>query len=182
MKSQAVPMPQQSRSIPWWTGLLVGILAVAIGVLLILSPTTTAAYLFWILGAVCLIGGVVAFASILFNRASWGWKLLAGIVAIVLGLALVSQPLFSAYLVAAMALWILGAIVIVAGVALIIVGFSGFASWAYALLGVLAVAIGALLILVSVIGPLKVPWVFGVAVIVAGIGAIAAALQSRRRG
>jgi uncharacterized membrane protein HdeD (DUF308 family) len=161
---------------------LAGIVAVAVGVLLILSPTTTATYLFWILGIICLVGGVVAFASILFNRASWGWKLLAGIVAIVLGLALVSQPLFSAYLVAAMALWILGAVVVAVGVVLIIVGFSRFASWAYALLGVLVAVIGALLILVSAIGPLKAPWAFGVAVILAGIGAIAAALQSRRRG
>jgi uncharacterized membrane protein HdeD (DUF308 family) len=129
MRSQAVPLPSQTRSFPWWAGLVVGIVAVVIGVLLILSPRTAATYLFWILGIACLVGGVVALASILFRRVSWGWKLLAGIVAIVLGLALISQPL---------------------------------------------------LILVSVVGPQRAPWVFGVAAILAGVGAIAAALQSRK--
>jgi uncharacterized membrane protein HdeD (DUF308 family) len=141
MRSQAVPLPSQTRSFPWWAGLVVGIVAVVIGVLLILSPRTAATYLFWILGIACLVGGVVALASILFRRVSWGWKLLAGIVAIVLGLALISQPLFSAYLVAAMSLWILGAIVIVGGVVLIIMGFSQFFSWAYAVLAAGAVGL-----------------------------------------
>jgi len=179
MRSRAAPLQQKPRSVPWWVGLLAGILAAIIGVLLILSPKTTATYLFWILGIACLIGAVVALGSILFSRASWGWKLLAGIIAIVLGLALISQPLFSAYLVAAMALWILGAVVIVAGVVLIIVAFSGVGWW-YGILGGIAIVIGALLILGSVIGPQKAPWVFGLAIVVAGIGAIVATLQSRR--
>ena len=180
MRSQAVPLPRETRSVPWWVGLVVGILAVVIGVLLILSPTTTANYLFWILGIACLVGGIVALASILFSRVSWGWKLLAGIVAIVLGLALISQPLFSAYLLAAMSLWILGAIVIVGGVVLIIMGFSRFFSWAYAVLGGFVAILGALLILISVVGPQRAPWAFGVAAILAGIGVVAAALQSRK--
>lgn len=179
MRSRSVPLQQKPRSVPWWVGLLAGIIAAVIGVLLILSPKTAATYLFWILGIACLTGGVVALGSILFSRASWGWKLLAGIIAIVLGLALISEPLCSAYLLAAMALWILGALVIVAGVVLIIVAFSGVGWW-YGILGGLAIVIGALLILGSVIGPLKAPWVFGLAMIVAGIGAIAAALQSRK--
>jgi uncharacterized membrane protein HdeD (DUF308 family) len=160
--------------------LLAGILAIVIGVLLIVSPQPTATYLFWILGIVCLVGGVVALVSILFSRVSWGWKLLGGMIGIILGLALISQPLFAAYLAAAISLWILGAIVIVAGVVLIIMGFSRFFPWALAIAGVLVVVIGALLVLVSVIGPQKAPWVFGVAAIVAGIGVIAAALQSRK--
>ena len=180
MRSRAVPLRRESRQFPWWAGLLAGILAVVIGVLLILSPETTATYLFWILGIACLVGGVVALGSILFTRASWGWKLLAGILAIVLGLALISQPLFSAYLVAAMALWVLGAVLVLAGVVPIVLAFSGFGWW-YGILGALVIIIGVLLILVSVIGPLKAPWAFGVAAIIAGVGAVVAALRSRGR-
>jgi uncharacterized membrane protein HdeD (DUF308 family) len=180
MRSRAVPLQRRTRSVPWWVGLLAGILAITLGVLLILSPETTATYLFWILGIACLVGGVVALGSILFSRVSWGWKLLAAIIAIVLGLALISQPLFSAYLLAAMALWILGAVVMLAGVVLVIVAFSGI-GWGYGIVGGLVIVIGALLILGSVIGPQKAPWVFGLAIVVAGIGAIIAALQSRRR-
>jgi uncharacterized membrane protein HdeD (DUF308 family) len=160
--------------------LLAGILAVVIGVLLILSPETTATYLFWILGIACLVGGAVAVGSILFSRASWGWKLLAAILAIVLGLALISQPLFSAYLVAAMALWVLGAVIVLVGVVPIVIGFSGFGWW-YGILGALVIVIGVLLILVSVIGPLIAPWAFGIVAVIAGIGAVVAALRSRGR-
>ena len=47
-------------------------------------------------------------------------KLLAGLGAILLGAAIFSQPLLSAYLLAAMVLWILGATVIVGGIVLIL--------------------------------------------------------------
>jgi uncharacterized membrane protein HdeD (DUF308 family) len=180
MRSRAAPVPQSSRRIPWWLGLLAGIVAAIIGVLLILSPKTTATYLFWILGIACILGGAVALVSILFNRASWGWKLLAGGIAIVLGLGLISQPLFSAYLLAAISLWVLGAVVFFAGVVLMVPAFSHMGWW-YGLLGVIAMLIGALLILGSVIGPLKAPWVFGVAAIAAGILAVVAAFQARKR-
>jgi uncharacterized membrane protein HdeD (DUF308 family) len=179
MRSRNLPLPQPSRQIPWWTGVLAGILAVVIGVLLILSPKTTATYLFWILGAATFAGGAVALVSIPFRRASWGWKLLAGILAIILGLALFSQPLFSAYLVAAMALWILGVLIIIAGAALVIAAFSGLGWW-YGILGGLAMAVGALVILGSVIGPQKAPWIFGLTFIVGGIPAIVMGVRSRR--
>jgi uncharacterized membrane protein HdeD (DUF308 family) len=180
MRSRDLPLPREPRRFPWWIGLLAGVLAVVIGVLLILSPETTATYLFWILGIVCIAGGVVALISILFNRASWGWKLLAGLVTIILGLALFSQPLFSAYLVAAMALWILGVLLVVAGAVLIIVAFSGVGWW-YGILGGIAMVVGALVILGSVVGPQKAPWIFGLAFIVGGVLAIVAAARSRRR-
>jgi uncharacterized membrane protein HdeD (DUF308 family) len=180
MRSRDVPLPRKSRQIPWWVGVIAGVLVVALGILLILSPKTTSTYLFWILGVTCVAGGVVALVSIIFSRASWGWKLLAGILAIPLGLALVSQPLFSAYLVAAMALWVLGVLLIIAGTVLVILAFSGVGWW-YGILGGFVFAAGALVILGSVIGPLKAPWVFGVAFIAGGILAILSAARSRDR-
>jgi uncharacterized membrane protein HdeD (DUF308 family) len=180
MRSRAVPVAQRRRSISWWVVLLAGILAATIGVLLILSPRTTATYLFWILGIACIAGGAAALVSILFNRAAWGWRLLAGGIAIILGLGLISWPLFSAYLLAAISLWVLGAIVFFGGVGLMVPAFSHMGWW-YGPIGALAMVIGALLILGSVIGPLKAPWVFGIAAIAAGVAAIVAALQSRKR-
>jgi uncharacterized membrane protein HdeD (DUF308 family) len=180
MRSRAVPGQRPSRPVPWWVGLPAGIVAAIIGVLLIVSPKTTASYLFWILGIACLVGGVVALVSILFRRAAWGWKLLAGLLAILVGLGLISQPLFSAYLLAAISLWVLGAVLILAGMLLMVPAFSGMGWW-YGILGVVAMGLGVLLILGSVIGPLRAPWVFGVAAIVAGILAIVASVQARRR-
>jgi uncharacterized membrane protein HdeD (DUF308 family) len=160
--------------------LVAGILAAIIGVLLVLSPRTTATYLFWILGIACIVGGAVALISILFRRASWGWKLLAGCLALLIGLGLISQPLFSAYLVAAISLWVLGALLLLAGVVLMVPAFSGFGWW-LGLLGIAVIGFGALLVLGSVIGPQKAPWIFGVAAIVAGVLAIVAAFRLRER-
>jgi uncharacterized membrane protein HdeD (DUF308 family) len=180
MRSRTAPMPPRERSVPWWLGLVVGIVAMVIGLLLILSPEMTATYLFWILGIAAIIGGAVVLISIAFRPAAWGWKVLAGIIAIVLGLGLIAQPLFSAYLVAAIAVWILGSALIVVGLVLMVPAFSGIGWW-YGLLGAAAILIGALLILSSVVAPVRAPWVFGVVAIIAGILAVVATLQSRSR-
>ena len=44
---------------------------------------------------------MIALISLAFNRVMWGYKLLGGLTAILIGLALVSEPLFGAYLLAA---------------------------------------------------------------------------------
>ena len=89
------------RQAPWWTILLGGIALVIIGVLLIAMPKTAATGLFLVLGGGCVIGGLGCMVSIAFERTQWVSRLLAGAGLIVLGLALSSQPLLSAYLVAA---------------------------------------------------------------------------------
>jgi uncharacterized membrane protein HdeD (DUF308 family) len=179
MRSPEVPSRDKPRQVPWWIGVLAGSLAIAVGVFLILSPGTTASYLFLVLGAACIAGAAVALISILFSRAGWGWRLLAAVVAAPLGLAFLSQPLFSAYLAAAITLWLLGVLFLVAGTVSLIVAFSGIGWW-YGILGGLIMAVGALVLLGSTIGPLKVPWLFGLAFIVAGIAAFAAGIRASR--
>jgi len=75
---------------------------------------------------------------------------------------------------------VLGAVLALAGMLLMVPAFSHMGWW-YGVLGVFVLAIGVLLILGSVIGPLKAPWAFGVAAIVAGVAAVVAALRSRAR-
>ncbi len=179
MKSFRAPGQGKSRNVPWWAILLAGIALVIIGVLLIIAPKTAATNLFLILGALCAIGGLGAIVSIAFTRKSWGTRLLAGAGLILLGLALLSQPLLSAYLVAAIILWILGAAIVLVGIFLILQAFS-YAGWLRGVLGALCVIIGAMLILASTIGPLKAPWAYGIAAIAGGIGAIVAAFQQRK--
>jgi uncharacterized membrane protein HdeD (DUF308 family) len=189
MKSSAMPMSQPSRSVPWWAVLLPGFVAVIIGVLLIVSPTVTATGVFLALGSVCILGGMIALISLAFNRVMWGYKLSGGLVGILIGLALVGQPLLSAYILAAAALWILGVGVLLGGFALVIGGLA-YASWtptarAKAWLiagsGVICLIAGFGIVLGSAMGPLKAPWLYGVVVILAGVGAIAGGLNMRRR-
>jgi uncharacterized membrane protein HdeD (DUF308 family) len=181
MNSRAVAVQRKPRSVPWWALLSGGIIVVILGVLLLIFPKTTASYLFLVLGLVVIVGGIIAIASIVRDRALWGWKVLAGVLAILAGLVLTGQPLFSAYLVAAIALWILGALIIIAGLALIIVAF-WYSSWAYGAGGALCCILGPALVLVAAVGPLVAPWVFALAAIAAGILAIVYAFRMRREG
>jgi uncharacterized membrane protein HdeD (DUF308 family) len=169
---------RRTQSLPWWAILLAGAILAVIGGLLIVTPRTGATVLFWILGLTSIVGGIALIASIWFNRASWVWRLLAGSGAILLGLALISQPVFGAYLLAAMILWILGAAVVVGGVFLILQAFS-YAGWVRGLLGVLCMLLGGMLILGSTVGPLKAPWAFGIAAVAGGMIAIVSAFRMR---
>jgi uncharacterized membrane protein HdeD (DUF308 family) len=180
---------RSSRSLPWWALLLPGLVAVVVGVLLIVAPRVTAFDLFLLLGGVCILGGMIALISLALNRVQWGYKLFGGLVAILIGLALVSDPLFGAYLLAAMALWILGVGVLLGGVGLIIAGLS-YASWTptgrgrgalMAAGGALCLIAGFGIVLGSAVGPLKAPWLYGLAIIAAGVGSIAGALSKRSR-
>ena len=180
MKSFRAPGQGKSRNVPWWAVLLAGIALVIIGVLLIITPKTAATNLFLILGGLCVLGGLGTIVSIAFTRERWGTRLLAGAGLILLGLALLSQPLLSAYLVAATILWILGAAVILGGIFLVLQAFS-YAGWLRGVLGALCLIIGAMLILGSTLGPLKAPWAYGIAAVAGGIGAIVAAFKMRKR-
>jgi uncharacterized membrane protein HdeD (DUF308 family) len=189
MRSNAMTMRPAARSIPWWALLLTGFAVVIIGVLLIVSPQVTATDLFLVIGGVCIFGGMIALISLAFNRVMWGYKLFGGLAAILIGLALASQPLFGAYLLAAAALWILGVGVLLGGLALVIGGLS-YASWTPTArgkawlgvgLGVVCLIAGFGIVLGSAMGPLKAPWLYGLAVIAAGLGVIAGGLSMRRR-
>jgi uncharacterized membrane protein HdeD (DUF308 family) len=191
MRSRTMPMSQSSRSVPWWALLLPGFAAVIVGVLIV-SPSTrqeTVTGLFQVLGLACIAGGMAALISLAFNRVMWGYKLFGGLAAILIGLALFRNALLSAYIFAAAALWILGVGVLLGGFALVIGGLA-YASWtptarAKAWLiagsGVICLIAGFGIVLGSATGPLKAPWLYGIVVILAGVGAIAGGLNMRRR-
>jgi uncharacterized membrane protein HdeD (DUF308 family) len=180
MKSYGASGQGRSRNVPWWVILLGGGALVVIGVLLIVTPKTAATNLFLVLGAVCVIGGLGLMVSIAFTRPVRAWRLLAGAGLVLLGLALLSQPLLNAYLVAAMILWLLGAAVVVAGIALILQAFS-YAGWLRGILGALTVIVGGMLILGSTVGPLKAPWAYGIAAVAGGILAIVTAVRQKQQ-
>jgi uncharacterized membrane protein HdeD (DUF308 family) len=189
MRSRTMPTSRSSRPMPWWALLLPGFVVVIVGVLLIVAPRDTATGVMMVVGGAAILGGMIALISLAFNRVLWGYKLFGGLVAILIGLALAGQPLFGAYLVAAAALWILGVAVLLGGVALVIAGLS-YASWTPTARakgglmvggGVICLIAGFGIVLGSAMGPLKAPWLYGLAVIAAGVGVIAGAINMRQR-
>jgi uncharacterized membrane protein HdeD (DUF308 family) len=158
------------RALPWWAFLLVGLASLALGALLVISPQAAITNIFRIVGLLGILGGAAAIISILFSRRSWGWKLFGGILGLLIGLVLLASPLGTAYLAAAIVVWVVATAAILAGVGLIIWGVAN-ALWEYTVLGILALGLGALLILTIAVGSLVVPWLFGIVAIIGG-GAI----------
>src|SRR5919112_1147090 len=82
---------------PWWLVLLEGIIAALVGLLLLVAPAGGLIVLVEVFGFYLLIGGVFRIASIFVDASSWGWKLLVGILGIVVaGIVVVDHPVWSA--------------------------------------------------------------------------------------
>lgn len=92
-----------------WSGffvrLLAGLLYLLLGVLFVISPVESAAALTLVLAAFLMIGGVFrVVAALSYRFPGWGWLLVSGLVAILLGILIVVQWPDTAY-------WVIGLIV-----------------------------------------------------------------------
>ncbi|RPI83005.1 MAG: HdeD family acid-resistance protein [Chloroflexi bacterium] len=163
----------------WWMVLLKGIAAIILGFLLLVSPESTIPVLVLFLGVYWLVTGFISLISLIWNRTQWGWKLFTGILGIIAGLYIISEPLLSAILVpASFALW-LGILGIFFGISEVIHAFRG-GGWGIGLLGVLSVIAGFLLIARPVIAGLTLTVLLGILFIVGGIFAVIASFVVRR--
>ena len=190
MRSQTMPMSRPSRSIPWWALLLPGFVVVIVGVLLIVAPRDTASGVFMVVGGAAILGGMIALISLALNRVMWGYKLFGGLAAILIGLGAGRSTVVRRLLARggravdprrrraagrcgprdrgailrkldADRTAAKGGLMVGGGVICLIAGFG--------------------IVLGSAMGPLKAPWLYGLAVIAAGVGVIAGGLNMRQR-
>jgi uncharacterized membrane protein HdeD (DUF308 family) len=166
------------RTMPWWAILLLGIASIVLGLLLVLSPKTTAMDVMRVVGVLAMIGGAVSIIRIPWDRRVWGWKLSGGAMAIVLGFAIRTAPLESAYLVSAIIFWTMGVGVLVAGAIGLIVGI-GLMEIGYIIVGALALVFGIFLVFTAVIGSVAIPSLIGIVGFLGGMLIIGAAFQRR---
>ncbi|HJU23487.1 MAG TPA: HdeD family acid-resistance protein [Casimicrobiaceae bacterium] len=134
------PVHHRGWSIAW------GILLIAIGVLALLMPgvaaLATVLTLTWLLIFAGIVEIVHAFQTR--HRAGFGWKLVAGIITLVLGICLLLFPVAG---IATIALWI-GAFIFVGGIVRVILSFRvrPAKGWGWVLFdGILAIVIGILI-------------------------------------
>ena len=83
----------------WWVFLILGILAIGLGVWLFFTPANGFAALAIVFAITFLISGLASTAVTLINRKSipaWGWNLVSGILMLVLGIILVANLNLSA--------------------------------------------------------------------------------------
>jgi len=171
-------LPAQQSNV-WWLFLLQGIAAIILGLMLITAPGATLVVMVTFLGFYRLIEGILALVHIFVDRSvPWVWSLLIGIIGIAAGILVVRHPLLAAITVPTVLVIILGAQGIVMGVFEIIAGFTGGGIGSF-ILGVINLLIGALLLSSPATAALAVPLVFGVILLIEGVGLIIVAFRSR---
>ena len=174
----AAAVPSQQSSI-WWLFLLQGIAAIALGLMLITAPSATLVVLMTFLGFFWLIEGILALVHVFVDRSvPWIWSLLIGIVGISAGLLVVRHPLLAALTVPTVLVIILGVQGLIMGAIEIIGGISGGGIGSF-ILGVINLLIGVLLLSSPVAAALAVPLVFGILLLIEGVGLIIWAFRVR---
>ena len=171
-------VPTQQSNV-WWVFLLQGLAGILLGVMLITAPSATLVVLSTFLGFYWLITGVLALVRVFVDRSvPWLWSLLVGIVGILAGMFVVRHPLLAALTVPTALVIILGVEGLVMGVLEIIGGCKGGGIGSF-VLGVINVLVGLLLLGSPVAAALAVPVVFGVLLLVQGVGLIIWAFRVR---
>jgi len=179
MTASDVSVPiSQTQEIPWWVILIQGVFSVLIGLLLLISPGVTTFVLIQFLGFYWLISGIFGIVSIFIDSSLWGWKLFAGILGILAGIAIIQNPLWSTLVVPSTLVIILGIEGIIIGVVNLIQAFSG-GGWGVAILGVLSILFGILLVANPLIGAATLVILLGILGLVGGISAIIYAFRVR---
>ena len=105
----------------WWA--LVGIVSIAAGIVALVWPQITALVLLYVIAFYAILFGVLeligAFTARKIPGSAWGWRLAAGILAIILGIVLLWTPGTGILAI----IWVLGWYAIFFGVLLIVLAF-----------------------------------------------------------
>ena len=85
----------RGEALPWWMVLVEGIVVALLGAFLLIAPVASLVFLMELLGLYLLMAGIFRIIGIFLDSSSWGWKLAAGILCLIAGLAILSNPLWS---------------------------------------------------------------------------------------
>ena len=172
-------LDRQQQSSAWWIFLLQGIAAILLGLMLLTNPGATIVALTTFLGFYLLITGVLALVRVFADRStSWVWSLLSGIVGILAGVFVLNHPMLAAVTVPTLLIIILGFEALFMGLFEIIRGVRGGGAGAF-ILGVINVLIGLLLLGRPMAAALAVPFIFGILLLIEGVGLLIWAFRVR---
>lgn len=156
---------------PWWAALLMGIVTLILGLFLLYKPYGTMLVLVTFLGAYWFVAGIIGLISLFWDRTNMGTKLLFGILGLIAGLAILSYPLYSSFVVPFIFLIMIGVWGLIMGFVALFGAFKG-GGWGAAIMGILLIIFGLLLLANPYVATLVTPFVLGVFGVGAGIAAI----------
>lgn len=181
-------MDTTAEAHPWWVPLLYGVALILLGIFVFMAPVATTFTVVWFIGIYWLIAGIVTLISLFSNRSHWGWKLVSGVLGVVLGAWITFVPFSgqgATLRTAATILSVLGALVLLWGIWSIAIGVMDLISaftgggWGVGVLGALAVVLGIIILVNYWAVALVSPFVYGAFAIVGGILAIIVAFRVR---
>ncbi len=170
-------MGYEELQVPWWIVVLEGIITIILGLFLLFEPVGTTITLVQILGIFWFLGGILSILSLLVDRENMGWKLLSGLMGILIGVIVFVYP-FIPFAVLALFVALLGILSIVYGALRLVWAFKG-GGLGTAILGILTIALGILLLVNPFAGAVVLPWIYGVFLTIGGIAALVWGIRMR---
>jgi uncharacterized membrane protein HdeD (DUF308 family) len=169
----------RGEGLPWGLVLVEGIVVALLGLILLVAPGASLVFLVWLLGIYLLIAGIFRIVGIFLDASSWGWKLAAGILCLIAGLAILSNPLWSTTLASTWLVILVGFLAMLQGAAGLIVAFQG-GGWGMGALSVLGILFGLFLVINPLIGVATLTFILAIVMLIGGVGAVVQAFRMRR--
>ena len=169
----------RAEALPWWLVLVEGIVLALLGLVLLVAPGASLSFLVWLVGIYLLIAGIFRIIGIFLDSSSWGWKLAAGILCLIAGLAILSNPLWSTTLLSTWLVILVGLLAMLQGVAGLIVAFQG-GGWGMGALSVVGILFGLFLVINPLIGVATLTLILAIFMLIGGVGAVVQAFRMRR--
>ena len=156
-----------------------GIVATVFGLILLVAPGASLFFLVLLLGIYLLVAGIFRIIGIFLDSSSWGWKLAAGILCLIAGVAILSDPLWSTTLASTWLVILVGLLAMLQGAAGLIVAFQG-GGWGVGVLSVLGILLGLILVINPLIGVAALTFILAIFMLIGGVWAVVQAFRMRR--
>jgi uncharacterized membrane protein HdeD (DUF308 family) len=156
---------------PWWLVLIQGIVTLILGLFLLYRPYGTLFVLVTFLGAYWFVSGIIGLISLFWDRTNMGMKLLFGILGLIAGLAILTYPLYSTFVVPFIFIIMIGVWGLIMGFVAFFGAFKG-GGWGAAIIGILLIIFGLLILANPWITVAVLPFILGVFGVGGGIAAI----------
>jgi uncharacterized membrane protein HdeD (DUF308 family) len=161
---------------PWWLVLIMGFITLILGIFLLYYPYGTLLVLVTFLGAYWFISGLIGLCSLFVDRTNAGWKILFGILGIIAGIAILTYPLYSTFVVPYIFIIFVGVWGLIMGFMGLFAAFKG-GGWGAGIIGFLLIIFGCLILANPVVSTLMLPFILGGFGIIGGIFAIVGAFM-----
>src|SRR5215212_2834253 len=168
-----------AEALPWGLVLVEGIVVALLGLVLLVAPGASLVFLVLLLGIYLFIAGIFRIIGIFLDSSSWGWKLAAGILCLIAGVAILSDPLWSTTLASTWLVILVGFLATLQGVAGLIVALQG-GGWGMGVLSVLGILFGLFLVINPLIGVATLTLILAIFMLIGGVGAVIQAFRMRR--